>query len=274
MALKLLQDAKCTEEQIDAVALVALSMQNRFDARPNKSSILLPVATSRNNHRALWLGGGGVGKTYTLNTVVQPLAETFFGPDGYSAAAHANQAAQNLGPKGRTLYSANGLLMTDSLKTSRLGLKPQTQKKMDRLAGILGVDVIDEIGALAGDVLHADALRKTYGRALRHNLDTVAYMKPQETWGRMPVKILSGDFYQLPPVPASASLLASAASQSYEHQQGKKLLMDIEYVVDFVQMQRFDGLLLGDVLEAMRGHRRMKISDEAWRASEATRSTR
>ena len=129
VALKLLTDATCTEEQIDAVALLALSMQKRFDARPDKSSILLPVATPTNNHRAVWLGGGGVGKTRTLNMVVQPLAETFFGPGGYCATAQSNQAAQNLGSKGRTLYSANGLLQNDSLQTARLRLNPQTQKK-------------------------------------------------------------------------------------------------------------------------------------------------
>ena len=58
VALKLLTDADCTEEQIDAVALMALAMQNRFEARPDKSTILLPVAASSNNHRSLWLGGG------------------------------------------------------------------------------------------------------------------------------------------------------------------------------------------------------------------------
>ena len=36
----------------------------------------------------------------------------------------------------------------------------QTQKKLDRLTGTLGVDVIDELGAVPGDLLHADALRK------------------------------------------------------------------------------------------------------------------
>ena len=149
---------------------MALPRQKRFKARLNKSSILLPVAICSGSHRALWLGGGGVGKTFTLNNVVQSLAEAFFGPAGYCATAHANHAAQNLGPKGRTLYSANGLLMTASLQTSRLELKPQTQKKMDRITGSLGVDVIGEVGALAGDLLHADALRRTYGRALRHDL--------------------------------------------------------------------------------------------------------
>ena len=172
---------------MDAVALLALSMQKRFGARPDKNSIRLPVATPANNHRAVWLGGGGIGKTRTFNMVVQPLAETFFGPEGYCATAHSNQAAQNLGSKGRTLHSANGLLQTDSLQTARLRLNPQTQKRMDRLTSTLGVDVIDELGAVPGDLLHSDALRKTYGRCLRHNLDTTAYMKPAETWGRMHV---------------------------------------------------------------------------------------
>ena len=59
--------------------------------------------------------------------------------------------------------------MTDSLQTR---LNAQTQKKMDHLVGVLGIDVIDEVGCAPGDLLHADALRKTYGRCLRHSLDT------------------------------------------------------------------------------------------------------
>ena len=141
------------------------------------------MATVENNHRAVLLGGGGVGKTRTLTQVVEPLAVTYFGESGYAAAAQSNQAAQNLGPRGRTLHTANGLLMTDSLQTARLRLNPQTQKKMIRLTGSLGVDVIDELGCVSGTLLHADALRKTYGRSLRHNLQTTAYTKPCETWG-------------------------------------------------------------------------------------------
>ena len=169
------------------------------------------------------------------------------------------------------MHSANGLLMTDSLQTARLRLNARTQKKMLRLTGTLGVDVIDELGCVSGSLLHADALRKTYGRSLQHNLPTTSYMKPQETWGRMPVKLLCGDFYQLPPVPASASLLASTKGQTYEHQQGRKLLADMEYVVDFVQMQRFNDPLQVEVLEAMRTPGGKKISDASWAAILNTR---
>ena len=79
---------------------------------------------------------------------------------------------------------------------------------MDRVVGDLSVDVVDKLGCVPGALLHADALRKTYGRCLRHNLDPTQYMKPSETCGRMAAKILSGNFCKLPPVPASASLLA------------------------------------------------------------------
>ena len=255
------------------MALIALCLQKRFDKRPDKTSHMLPASAVQpgGNHRAVWLGGGGVGKTWTLQKVVEPLAVTFFGNNGYAAAAQSNHAAQNLGARGRTLHSANGLLMTDSLQTARLCLSERTRKKLDRLTGEIGVDVIDELGCVPGDLLHADALRKTYGRALRYNIDPTAYLKPQETWGWVPCKLLSGDFLQLPPVPASASLLAPPEKQSYEHLLGRKILMDMEYVVDFVQMQRFDDPVLVAILEAMRTRGGKKISDEAWRAIESTR---
>ena len=138
------------------------------------------------------------------------------------------------------------------------------------MAGNCGVDVIDELGCVSGSLLHADALRKTYGRSHRYNLQATAYMKPQETWGRMAAKILCGDFLQLPPVPASASLMAPTKGQSYEHLQGRKLLADIEHVLDFVQMQRFTDPLLVEVLGAMRTPGGKKISNAAWRAVQRT----
>ena len=165
--------------------------------------------------------------------MVEPLAITLYGPYGYLAADHANHAAHNLGPRGRTLHSANGLLAHDSLQTAKLRLNAQSEKKPNRLAGNCGVDVVDELGAVSGSLPHADALRKAYGRSGRYGLRPTAYMTPSETWGRMATKILCGDFLQLPPVPASSSLIAAPKGQTYEHQQGRKLLADMEHVIDF-----------------------------------------
>ena len=134
-AWQLLEAATCTEEQIDAVALLALQMQRRFGSRPDKESHRLPVVTAANSHRAAWLGGGGVGKTNTPTRVVEPLAVTYYGDGGYLATAHANQAVQNLGQRARTMYSANGMLAKQSLQTATLRLNAQPQKKLDRLLG-------------------------------------------------------------------------------------------------------------------------------------------
>ena len=68
--------------------------------------------------------------------------------------------------------------MTDSLQTTKLRLNAETRQKLDRVAGNLGVDVIDELGCVSGSMLHADALRNTYGRAFRFDLQTTDYMKP------------------------------------------------------------------------------------------------
>ena len=160
--------------------------------------------------------------------------------------------------------------MHDTLQTARLRINAQTQKKMDRLVGETGIDVIDELGCVGGTMVHADALRKTYGRSLRYDLDTSQYMKPQETWGRMPAKLLCGDFFQVPPVPASSSLLAPLKGQTYEHQQGRKIVADMQYVVEFVEMKRFDDKFLVEVLAAMRTPGGKAISEEAWQAIQKT----
>ena len=97
--------------------------------------------------------------------------------------------------------------MTDSLPTARLRRNAQTRQKVDRLAGKTGIAVIDELGCVNGSLLHADALRNTYGGSLRFSLDTTGYMQPQQAWGCILARILCGDFYQLLPVPTNALLL-------------------------------------------------------------------
>jgi hypothetical protein len=91
-------------------------------------------------------------------------------------------------------------------RQARRNLKQTMRREASRASETDAPDVTDEISSVPGDLLHADALRKTYGRS--------PYMEPKETCGRLPAKILSGDFYQLPPVPPEASLLAPPTKQS------------------------------------------------------------
>ena len=274
VAWHLLEEAGCTEEQRDAVALLALDMQDAWQALPDAPDLqkqpLLPLCGPSRVHRALWMGGGGVGKSHTLRQVVEPLSVTFYGPQGYLATAQANHACQNLGPRGRTLHNANGLMAVSSLQTARLRLSPADEKKLLRIRGPVGVEATDEVGTVPGDLLHADTLRSTYVRARIHGFATTSYMRPEETWGKVRAKILCGDFYQLPPVPATASLLFATGRQSYEHQQGHALLAGLKYVCDFKEMKRFDDPLLVEILAGMREPGGKKLSAEAWAGIRAT----
>ena len=65
VAWKLLTENTCTEEHKDSTALLALDLQHKFDKRPDKTTQVLPICEAKGNHRAAWLGGGGVGKTHT-----------------------------------------------------------------------------------------------------------------------------------------------------------------------------------------------------------------
>ena len=76
------------------------------------------MVSAAGNHRAVWLGGGGVGKTRALSKVVEPMAITYFSEQGYLAKAQSNHAAHNLGPRGRTMHSSNGLRMSGPLQTA------------------------------------------------------------------------------------------------------------------------------------------------------------
>ena len=64
-------------------------------------------------------------KTHTLKLVVEPLTITYFGENGHSVTTPSNQTAHNIGPRGRTMHSANEFIMTDYLQTARLKLNAQ-----------------------------------------------------------------------------------------------------------------------------------------------------
>ena len=89
-----------------------------------------------------------------------------------------------------------------------------------------GALYVDEYSQLQGELNHAGALRTTYAREAKHGLNKDVYFKPQERWGRLPVVVYSGDHLQLPPVPASSSMLASLEGTTNEHKVGAKIFRD------------------------------------------------
>ena len=264
-AWKLLQEHGANEEQIDATALIVLPLQRRFHDRANKDELLCPNGQSRGNQVFVALGGGGCGKSFWMLKILKPIVETYFGPQSWAAQAPANQPARLIG--GKTVHSSAGLLATSSLKAADLALKGDARKKQELHMENKACWALDEAGQCPGALLHAAALRATYARCRRFELDTSQYLTKPELFGRMPLVIASGDFLQLPPVPAASSLLAAGTKHlRYEHRQGKAVFQLADCVFEFKQSMRFTDQNLVHILETMRLEGGGQIRETAWEA--------
>ena len=62
VACQLLTENTCTGDQKAALALLSLRLQRNIGKRPDKTTHIRPTCEASGNQRAVWLGGGGVGK--------------------------------------------------------------------------------------------------------------------------------------------------------------------------------------------------------------------
>ena len=138
---------------------------------------------------------------------IKPLIECFFGRGGFKGRCPSNAGASLFG--GRTIHNSIGLSATSSMKVEHLGLKGKTRTKVEKITVPAAALAIDEVSQMSATMLHANAVRHTYGRAREHGLRVDEYMKVNELFGRMPVVLLSGDYLQLPPVPESSSVVVA-----------------------------------------------------------------
>ena len=181
-------EAHLNRDQLCFVAIVALAMQQAWAKLPATADGLLPKNVML--LRCLLVGGGGCGKSRIINRVLRPLFNAFFGDGAVQTQAPSNKAARQIG--GKTMHSANKLGRDASLRTVHLRLSAKTRKGLEHAATPLAAVIIDEFSQCIGQMLHADALRKTYGREAAYNLELHRYAEPLETWGRMPVVVIAG----------------------------------------------------------------------------------
>ena len=200
-------------EQLECVALHVSRLEIGFARRPDQSQpwinpaeVLMTVILD---------GGGGCGKTTLAVDVLLPLQEAFFGCHGVLRRAPSNKPARLIG--GRTMHSSQGLTPENPRRTHALALNAQSRQKLCITHADAGAMYIDEYSQLQGELNNAAALRTTYARQERYHLDKNLYHCPQERYGRIAVLAYSGDHLQLPPVPASSSLLAPLDGASTEH---------------------------------------------------------
>ena len=281
------------DEQIDGVALeiwpVELAFRNQMQ---NNSSNAPPLAQRRQldvlpgasvlsqgqleSIRRMYLlpndlglprtfivGGGGCGKTTIMLDVISPTLETFF--DRVVRAAPSNKAARHF--KAKTVHSLNGLRPQDSLRAANLRIRNETvRKKMDALQCRAGAYLIDEVGQLQAQLLHASCVLWTIARSHIYLLNLQDYARPGEIAGRVSKMCLMGDHLQLPPVPKETSLLAPLENTNDEHKAGAGIFANVDNVFLMSTMMRFRDECLRRILEKMRTPNGARLSEQEWKA--------
>ena len=267
-AWQLAASASLNEEQTDAVALVARQLHRMWlqHAAQGAGKECMPSSWSSENLRVFFLGGGGCGKTYTILHVVKPLIELFFGKDGFEGQCPSNAGARLF--QARTVHASIGLTATASLAVENLKLEGKTRTKVEKIAVPAAALAIDECSQLSGSLLHANAIRHTYARKRACGLKLEDCLSPNESFGRLPIVILSGDYLQLPPVPEKTSVLWPTAGATYEQRQGRALVESFPYVFEFRQSNRFKDKDLIHILDCMRTPGGKIIHDDAWKSLE------
>ena len=257
---------RLNEEQLQCIALYVARLEQAFHERPDPSQPWLHPA--RVLMTIIMDGGGGCGKTTLSTDILLPLLETFFHPEGVLRRAPSNKPARLIG--GRTVHSGQGLTPESSMRTHALALNVQTRHKLAITHVDAGALFIDEYSQLQGELNHAGALRTTYAREAKYGLNKDVYYKPQERFGRLPVVVYSGDHLQLPPVPASSSMLARLDGTTNEHKVGAKIFRDADLVFEFQQAMRFTDQTLIDILHTMRVRGGRALTDQQWQALQST----
>ena len=89
-------------------------------------------------------------------------------------------------------------------------------------------------------------------------------------FGNISFLAFCGDHLQLPPVPKSSGLLAPQDGANVEHKVGEFIFSRFEYVFEKQTMKRFTDPTLVDILKKMRQPGGAELSQQEWKALEAT----
>ena len=240
-------------------------------------------AEQRNVYHTLLLGQGGSGKTHIVQNIVFPVVE-FIWPAGEQSTlmvvAAKNAQAKNISTdtvRAKTLHSAS-LLGVQSLTNSNMaaGSKEQALQKLWSQIRVLVIEEISMVSALLYNMLD---FRSMLGRRSMFGVDINNYTKTGCAFGRIPIILHLGDFFQLRPT-AQVSLLDDLHEQDKETgkykyvevpaevQHAQRLFAKIPDVFELRGTMRFKpGDPLIELLQCMREGRSMP--DVVWEKLQA-----
>lgn len=144
------------------------------------------------------LGAAGTGKSVLINTIVTAIRSLFDNNDAVLVAAPTGAAAYNVG--GMTLHRLLGINIWDPDKEPSVAMK----KRISAMLRSTVVLIIDERSMISQEVLGA----------AEQNVSIMAHggNRNAEDWGGLPIVILVGDDFQLPPTKGDGAFNAMESS--------------------------------------------------------------
>ena len=233
----------------------------------------------RSVYHMLLLGQGGSGKTHVVQNLIFPVVHFIWPPskeeESLMVVAAKNSQAKNISTEGvraKTLHRA-GCTRIQSLRNQDLapGKKEKALEKTWKNVRVLIIEEISMVSALLYNMLD---FRAMCGRRLPFKVDRDTYMKVGCAFGRVPIVVHLGDFFQLRPT-GQISLIEDLNRRDeegqYVHkevpgvevQHAQKLVSEIPDVYELRGTMRFkpqDPLI--EILQRMRlGH---TLPDRLW----------
>ena len=145
-------------------------------------------------------GQGGTGKTEVVK-LLRKLFREVLGQGSEIAVASSNSAARVIG--GETIHSGFGMSGQQSMTIRHLsGQKVDTPAWRDFVSRMneLEAVIVEEVSMVPPELLGAASYRMCKARAARKGSDVNLYSEKGHMFGKVPIVMLLGDFYQLTPV--------------------------------------------------------------------------
>ena len=223
-----------TRQQTLAIAPVVQCLQQMYD---NRSNPMTHVADGQPQQacRCLWLGAGGSGKTYSYTKVVRPMLQHFCGAKSYIATAPTHAATRLLGLESHTLHKVANVSPQSRLDRHSIRRQAIKRTPLEKAIEMAVALILDELSMSPSDIYHGAGYRCSVLRPERLSLNLEHYMALDFWFGKMPIGIQLGDFFQLRPT-AQKSLCEWLDENAVENEEDQDCVFGVfggERVVRF-----------------------------------------
>ena len=179
-------------------------------------------------------------------SLLRRLFREVLGQGSELAVASSNSAARVIG--GETIHSGFGLSGQQAMTIAKLSgqtVKYDFKKRMNRLRAV----IVEEVSMVPPALLGAASFRMCKARKEAYKCDVDLYMARGHMFGKVPIVMFLGDFYQLGPVSGkgtrSSLLQRESLEQPVHVRNGQSIFLDgVTHAMFLYETHRFKDRLV------------------------------